>query len=178
MRVTEAWRPFVGGAITTGLCLGGTLALGTRGGYESLRLLEAAIPTIRFVCSSLITASATILALMLTLLGLSLNTDRPLAKSHYLRVRRIARWDAIGFLASLLFLLLLSLPLQESDQVPRGWFDVIYYAVLSISSLLAGYLSVVVLLLYEMISDLIEVFGLEQEDHPLLDSEEVERSAE
>lgn len=168
----ESWKPLTGGLVTGALCLGGTLAMGLPGDFEALARLEAAIPTIRFLCSSLIAASATILALMLTLLGLSLDTGPRLSRSHYLRVKRIARWDAFGFLASVLFLVLLMFPVGQSDNVPAGWYDVVYYTVITISSLLAGYLSVVVLLLYDTLAQLITALGLQAEDHPVLESEE------
>ncbi len=168
----EIWKPLAGGLVTGALCLGGTLAMGLPGDFEAMDRLEAAIPTIRFLCSSLIAASASILALMLTLLGLSLDTGPRLARSHYLRVRRIARWDAFGFLGSVLFLVLLIVPVRESEQLPAGWYDVIYYGVVTLASLLAGYLSVVVLLLYDTLAQLITALGLQPEDHPLVEAEE------
>jgi hypothetical protein len=74
----DKWRPLIGGAITATVSLGVTLALGARGDAEALRLVESMVPTLRFLASSLITACATILALMLTVLGLSLDSDHRL----------------------------------------------------------------------------------------------------
>lgn len=165
------WQPLAGGVATALIALGANIALGSRGDFEALRLLEAAIPTVQFLCSALIAASATILALMLTLLGLSLNMEKKLVQGHYLQVKQIARWATLGFLASVLLLVLLTFPLEESDTVPVRWYDVIYYAVLAGSSLLAGYLSVVVLLLYNTIASIIDAFGLAQDDHPLVAQE-------
>lgn len=171
MKRSDRWRPLFGGAATAVVCLGVTLSLGARGDAEALRLVESIVPTLRFLASSLITACATILALMLTVLGLSLDSDKQLVEDHYERVRQIALWTTIGFLASLFFLLVLTVPLFESDKVPSSWYSVIYYAFLSFASLLAGYVSSVVLMLYDTLSDMIEAVGLDRDDHPLVDGE-------
>lgn len=174
MKRAEKWRPLIGGAITAVVCLGVTLALGAQGDAEALRRVESIVPTLRFLASSLITACATILALMLTVLGLSLDSERRLVEDHYVRVRQIARWDSFGFLASVFFLLALTVPLFESEKIPSTWYSVIYYAFLTFASLLAGYVSSVVLMLYETLSDMIEAVGLGREDHPLVDDGEPE----
>lgn len=167
----EDRKPLAGGLIAAGACLAGTLALGRPGDFEARQLLEATLPTIRFLGSAMITASATILALMLTLLGLSFSTEHRLSGDHYRRIRRIARYDAVVLVGALLFLVLLTMPVAASDNFPSGWFDWLYYGVLGTASLLAGWLSAIVFMLYGTISDIVEVSGLRREDHPLLASE-------
>ena len=172
MKRTDKWRPLIGGAATAAVCLGATLALGAQSDAEALRLVESIVPTLRFLASSLITACATILALMLTVLGLSLDTEHQLVEDHYERVRQIARWTAFGFLAALFFLLVLTVPLFESEKIPATWYSTIYYAFLSFASLLAGYVSTIVLMLYDTLSDMIEAVGLGRSDHPLVEDGE------
>lgn len=171
MLYVEERKPLIGGLIAAGACLAGTLALGWPGDFEARQLLDATLPTIRFLCSAIITASATILALMLTLLGLSFSTEHRLSGDHYRRIRRIARYDAVALVGALLFLVLLSMPVAESEKFPPAWFDWLYYGVLGIASLLAGWLAAIVFMLYDTISDLVEVSGLRRDDHPLIASD-------
>lgn len=154
--------------MTAGACLGGAIALGNPGDFEARQLLEASLPTLRFLCSAMITGSGTILALMLTLLGLSFSTEHRLARSHYLRIRWIARHVAVSMVGALLFLLFLTMPVAESDRFPAGWFEGLYYSVLGAASLLAGWLATVVFMLYGTISDIVEVSGLRRRDHPMI----------
>lgn len=58
-----------GGAFTALFAVGVMSLVGRVGDYQARRLLEATIPTIRFLSSSVMTASATVLALMLTMLA-------------------------------------------------------------------------------------------------------------
>lgn len=161
--------PLIGGVLTAGLCLAGTIGLGAPGDWEAMQRLEAVQPTLRFLASTVITAAATILALMLTLLGLSSSSERQLKEWYYLRVRRIAGYATFALIGSIFFLLLLIIPLAESgSEFPDGWYDKVYYAMLGAASLFAGCLAVVVFMLYSTISDLVDVVGLGKEDHPMV----------
>lgn len=171
-------KPLIGGVLAAAACLAGTLALGNPGDYQARQLLEATLPTLRFLCSAMITASATVLALMLTLLGLSFSTEHRLSGDHYRRIRRIARYDSIALVGALLFLVMLTMPVAESENFPTGWFEGLYYGVLGTASLLAGWLSAIVFMLYDTISAIVEVSGLGREDHPLVAGEPESRSAE
>lgn len=160
----DRWRPLIGGAVTAVVCLGVTLALSSQGDAQALHLLESTVPTLRFLASTALTASATILALMLTVLGLSLDSEPRLVEDHYERIRRIAYWATWGFLAGLLFLLLLTVPLYESKAIPPRWYSIIYYSLMSLGSLLAGLVATVVLMLYNTLSDMIDAVGLGREN--------------
>jgi hypothetical protein len=103
------------------------------------------------------TASATILALMLTLLAFSSQHDAQLKATHYERVRQIALVDTITFSAAIILLLILSLPLAESQDIPQTWYTVVYYLTMVYASALGGALISIVLLLYNAIVDMIRV---------------------
>jgi hypothetical protein len=160
--------PLVGGVATAVLCLASTIGLGAPGDWEALQRLEAIQPTLRFLSSTTITAAATILALMLTLLGLSASSKQRLKEVYYLRIRRIAGYATFALIGSLFFLLLLIIPIEESDSFPEGWFDKLYYGMLGAASLFCGCLSVIVFMLYGTISDLVDVVGLGKDDHPMV----------
>lgn len=139
----------------------GGYAVGSITGFEAVRLLGASLPTVRFLASGMMTATATILALMLTLLSLSYGTDFRMRDVHYRRVKAIARVDTIGFVVSTVFLLLLIIPLEETDQVSAAWYDKIYYGVLATSAGLGGLLIAIVLMLYHTVRDVIDTIAAE-----------------
>lgn len=146
------------------------VVLGNVGDTEARRLLEAIIPTSRLFCSSILTVSATILALMLTMIGLGHNADRNLAADHYHRIIKIALYDAILFSLAAVMFVLHCVPVYESDSLPPWWYPTIYYGVLVASSLLAGGAVSIVTLLYLAVKDVVEVVALGNTDHPYSDS--------
>ena len=141
--------------------------LGTLSGYEAKVLIKNSLSGLNVLCNTIVLASATILALLLTLLGLSSTSNSKLMESHYRHVMQIARVDTVVFIMSLLSFLIFNLPITESENVPANWFTIIYYVSLGISAVLSASLIVVVLMLYNTVINIIKIVGLGQEDHPL-----------
>ena len=134
----------------------GTFLVGRLGNGEALALLEATFPTTRFMCSAAITASSTVLALMLTLLSFTSNTEQKLKNDYYNRIKQIALMDVIAFIGAIFLLMLINLPLQESEKL-YPYYKVIYYINIGYSSLLGGILISIVIMLYESARDIILV---------------------
>lgn len=145
----------VGAVLAAAVAFGGAYSIGNLGGVEAIGLIQSSLPTSRFLASALMTSSATILALMLTLLSLSHGTDFRLHPIHYRRVRIIALVDATAFVAATVFLLLLNIPVEETKNVPARWYDTLYYIMLGVSSALGGVLIGIVLMLYHTVRDVI-----------------------
>lgn len=162
-------RAIIGGIISLIIILLGTLILGKLSGYEAKILIKKSLSGMNTLCNTIALASATILALLLTVLSISSNSKSKLKRDYYLQVLHIAKLDTIVFIASILSFLLLNLPITESDTVPDNWFNVIYYSSLSISSILTSGLIVVVLMLYNSIVSIIKIVGLGMDNHPLAD---------
>lgn len=149
----------IGGAVAA-LIMGGVLfSVGSLSTWEARSLLEAALPTVRFLCSSLMTATATTLALMLTLLSLSTSSDRTIKSAHFERIRLIAFVDVVAFVGATLLLAILVVPFSEASDIPSGWYKGIYYSMTFFSSLLSGVLVAVMLLLYAAVRDMIDTVG-------------------
>lgn len=148
LRFVDQRVALAGGALTAAITFGTMYGLGSLGPLEAQGLLEGTLPTIRFLCSTVGTASATILALMLTLLSLSHTTDLQLKHVHYVRIRQIS-WMASGALVlSIGVLMLLVVPLSEAERFPTDLFGVVYYTFIGLSALLGGVMvSLVVMLL-------------------------------
>ncbi|REJ82717.1 MAG: hypothetical protein DWQ36_20030 [Acidobacteria bacterium] len=179
------WRPdftlpAITGSTAAVIGVGALVALGGISDWKGLALLEATLPTTRFLCAALITSSATILALMLTILSLGAGSEVKLNRGFYRSIRRIARLDTVAFVGAVLFLLLISIPLVEGDNVPTGWYDIVYYVTIGISCLLAGLVVTIVTMLYQAIDAAIVVLGYGAGDHPLLqpDDDQAEASTE
>lgn len=160
-----------GGVLTSCVIMLGTLIVGGVSGFEADVLLESMLDTARFLFSAVITASATILALMLTLLSVSFNTESRLKPGHYHRVNQIALFDTVAFVTAMVFLLFLVVPLTESGNAPATFYQIYYYAVLAGSAVQGGLVVTIVLMLYTTVRDMIVIFGFGDEDHPLVDTE-------
>lgn len=165
-------RALTGGVIAAIITFLASYISGRVTGMEALAMLEAMLPTTRFLCSAVMTGSATILALMLTLLSLSHGAQYELQSVHYRRVRQIAWIDSVAFIAATIFLLFLNVPVGGAEKVPAPWFSTIYYAVLTLSSLLGGLLISVILMLYNTLAKLIKVIDPEVDEAPLARDEQ------
>lgn len=160
-------RALLGGLVSLFIILLGSLLLGELSGYEAKILIKKSLSGLNTLCNTIALASATILALLLTVLSISSNSKPKLKKDHYIHILQIAKLDTAVFIAAVISFLLLNLPITESDNVPDNWYNYIYYSSLSISSILSSGLIVVVLMLYNIIVDMIQIIGLKRYDHPL-----------
>ncbi|MEJ1221367.1 hypothetical protein [Sediminicola sp. 1XM1-17] len=169
-------RALLGGGISLLIITAGTFLLGHLSGYEAKVLIKNSIDGLNTLCNTIALASATILALLLTLLSLSSSATSKLKEEHYRHVLLIAKVDTTVFIASVMAFLLLNLPITESDSVPNNWFNTIYYISLAISSVLSSALIVVVLMLYNTVANIIKIVGLGEKDHPLAIQEEEDQT--
>jgi hypothetical protein len=162
----------LGGALATLVALVGSLSVGHISGVKGHVLLQAMMPSFRFLCFAAISGSTTTLALMLTLLGLSRNSGTTLKATHYQRIKQIAFVDLIVFLMGDLFLLLFTIPIQETGTVPLEWFSTIYYITITMASVLGGLLFTVMLMLFNALRDIIDVMGMGITDNPIVQNDD------
>ncbi len=169
-------RAIVGGLIATCIIGLGTFLLGNLSGYEAKQLIESSLSGVNTFFNTVVLASATILALLLTLLSVSSGSNSKLKEEHYRYVLKIARLVTIIFISSITSFLLLNLPVTESNDVPNNWYAYIYYISIGLASIHCGGIIAVVLMLYNTISNIIKIVGLKDKDHPLssIDAEEIE----
>ncbi len=171
-------RAIVGGIVSTVVMGAGTFILGQISGYKALELLKNSMSGINMLCNTVILGSTTILALMLTLLGISRESESRLTDRHYKDVLMIAKSDTILIVAAVITFLLLNLPISESKEVSSTWFEAIYYVSLGMASLLGGGFIAVVMMLYGTITNIILIVGLNIKDHPLISKEDAEDAEE
>lgn len=123
----DSKRAAIGGGVAALVALAGMIIVNVSTGSEARFLLEGMLPSIRFLCSAVMTATATVLALMLTLLSITGTQEEQLKPLHYDRVRQIAKADSVTFAAALILLLVVSVPLAEPSEVPDNWYTIVYY---------------------------------------------------
>ncbi|MFN7118717.1 MAG: hypothetical protein ACK4TA_18100 [Saprospiraceae bacterium] len=114
---------------------------------EARELLYALQNPSLFFGSAVATSSATILALMLTILSLTHNADKQFGKDLYDNIRAAAVISTYTFLGSILLLLTLCLPVGEFKEIPGNWFQYIYYILSLLNGLLAGLMTSIILIL-------------------------------
>lgn len=164
-------RALTGGALATAVTLVGMWLSGAASGADVTLLLRDFVPNAQSFTDTIVLASATILALMLTLLGMSSGSDSQLKAAHYIRIKQIAYGDTLVFVVALTVGLLLNVPLDESTKLSGTLETVTYYGALTLSALLGGALVAIVLMIYNTVTDMIDVLALGKEEHPLYDTQ-------
>ncbi|MDN3492562.1 hypothetical protein [Winogradskyella bathintestinalis] len=166
-----------GGALATLFTGLGIFLLGNVSGYEAKHLLKESLEGLNMLCNTIVLASATILALLLTLLSVSSSSQNTIKKRHYYQVLSIAKFDVILFISALIIFQFFNIPITESDNVPTSWYDMIYWVTLASTSVISGMMIGVILMLYNAVTNLIAIIGLD-EDHPMLSNEEADEKIE
>ncbi|WP_417857601.1 hypothetical protein [Xanthomarina gelatinilytica] len=154
------------GGVATFLFMGlGAFLLGNLSGYEAKVLIDTSLSGISMLCNTIVLGSATILALLLTLLGISSGVESKIKKVHYYQVLNIAKFDTLLFIGALLLFQFFNIPITESENLPTSWFAYIYWATLFFSSLLSGFMVTVILMLFTTFRDIINIVGFKKKDY-------------
>lgn len=158
-------KALVGGVLAGSIAFGGQWIVGqVYSGYEARQLLEAVASSSLYLGGSIVTASATIIALMLTMISLSKQSNSEFDAIFFKRIQKIGQLSAIALISGILLLLFLSIPLQESDQVPAYYFKPIYYILIVFVALLSGLMVSIILMLLNAINSLINIVSPSFED--------------
>ncbi len=152
-------RALVGGLLTGVIAVGAQFVIGlVYSDTQALQLLDTLIEAARSLTMGIVTASATILALMLTILSISSTADHQLQSSFYKRVRNIARFNTVALVASTLMLLLFNFPIEEGQSLPPDWFRIVYYVLVAALAGITGLFVGTVLMLFETVEGIINIY--------------------
>lgn len=121
---------------------------------QARTMIEAMAPSTRTLCFASITASSTIIPLMLTILSFAQRLEREFDELFYRQIKLTARLSSAALVLSVTVLMILTVPLLESEAL-RSWFQTIYYVLVAGVSSIAGLVVTVVLILYRSLSDII-----------------------
>ena len=175
---SENRKAIYGGIIATVITGLGIFLLGQLSGYEAKELIESSHSGLNMLCNTITLASATILTLLLTLLGISTGTESKLKSEHYYQVLDIAKLDTVLIISALVMFQLFNIQITEADNVPLNWYSTIYWASLCCTSILSGMMITVVLMLYTTITTIIHIVGLKNDHRLITDEKEEEKKEE
>lgn len=155
-----AKRALFGGILAAAVTIGGQFLVGqVYSGTKALQMIQALVPSARAVGTGAVGATATILALMLTMLSLGRRVTGELGKHFFKRIERIGLISTILLIISILLLLILSIPLEESEKLPTSWYRIVYYTLITMTAVIAALLVAIVLMLYNAMESLITVLA-------------------
>ena len=125
--------------------------------YEARSFLAAMTESTLYLNAALATASATILALMLTILGLTRHAHDAFERAFFRRIRTIAVLSTISLCGAIILLVGTSLPVEQSDGVPTAWWKGVYWAYTAATAAEVGLFIGIVLMLLGAIFGIIRV---------------------
>jgi len=159
-----------GGLVTASFLFIVIIGVGRIHSFQARGLIEAVLPTARFLGSTVIAASVTVLALLLTLIGLSLNTKEQFSARLYDRAIRITRLAVVCIVMGVGVLLAVSVPVVEVPEIAPH-YAALYYGLSAAMAVLGGLVTAMGLMIGATLRGLIGAA------HPDGDSDLVEELA-
>ena len=157
MIITSTRKAFIGGFTVFLLALIGALFIGDiYSDTEARVLVEAMSPSLRTLCFAIITASTTVVSLLLTTVGFAHRIKNDFDPHFYQEIKLIAQLCTFLLILAVLTLLALTMPITESDNL-RSWFSVVYYVLIISSAILSALIVSTIIVLYETIKNIIRV---------------------
>lgn len=153
---TELKGALLGGAVVFIGLLGGVILVGNVGDFQALRLIEATLPTARFLAASGVGAGMTVLALMLTLIGITSSSDLTFSEVHFRRIRNVNFLALAVIVVSVSVLVVLAIPIEEVDGL-SSYYSILYYTLAAMISLLGGVIVATSLMIGGTVSGLVEL---------------------
>lgn len=124
------------------------------GAEEAKDLLTAIQKTSLYYGSTIAGASATILALMLTMFSMVIGKDDP-NEETFIRLHAISTLCVLAFIGALFLLLCISFPVVDFEKVPSHFYKYIFYIICGWNGMLAAYMIATILILRDLVSHLI-----------------------
>lgn len=140
----------------------GTIIFATGGIYgaaEAREIAKAVQSSSLYYGAAVITASATILALMITLLSLTYSSDEDFEKETFENLKVIAYLCVISFIAAVALMFIISFPVSDLDKIKDEWTIYYFYGITFWNGILAGYMISVILILKNIAFAMIERFA-------------------
>jgi hypothetical protein len=125
------------------------------GAAEAIVLIDALSRAGLYLGAAVATASATTIALMLTMLGVIRNVDEDFDITTYRSVSNIAKLATVSLLTSLLLLLAFVLPTGEFEKMPAQWFSILYECLFATTVIMVALSAAMVVKIYVTIQRVI-----------------------
>lgn len=127
----------VGGGVAVVALFVTIILIGRVGSFEAPVIIEAAVSTAHFFAAAAVGGSLTVLALLLTLLGLSLGSEYHFSDALYTRAAFLTRLSVTSIILGTAILLASAMPIGEVDQLAI-YHDIFYYGLSAALSILGG----------------------------------------
>lgn len=98
----------------------------------------------------------TVLALMLTLIGITSSSDLTFSDVHFWRIRNVNLLALAVIVAGVSVLVVLAIPMEEVDGL-RPYYSILYYTLAAMISLLGGVIVATSLMIGGTVSGLVEL---------------------
>lgn len=161
----------VGGLVTASFLFVVIIGVGQIHSFEARGLIESVLPTARFLASTVIGAAVTVLALLLTLIGLSLDSKEQFSTRLYDRAIRITRMAVVCIVMGVAVLLAVSVPVVEVPEISE-LYAALYYGLSAAIAVLGGLVTTMGLMIGATLRGLIGAA------HPEGESDLIEELAE
>ena len=153
--MTSMKQALFGGITIFVVALIGTLLIGRiYSDVQAKGMIEAMAPSIRTLSFAIITASATVISLLLTTVGFAQRIESEFDSQFYEQIKMIARLCSISLILSVSVLLTLTIPLTEAEAL-RSWFTAAYYLLIFCSATLAALVVSTIILLFQTMNHII-----------------------
>ena len=123
---------------------------------EATVLIQALSRAGLYLASAIVTAAATTLALMLTLIGMLKRMESDFDDRTYRNVDLIALLASFTMAIGLAVLLAFTLPVGEFEQLPPGWYIWLYEGLYAATVLMVGMFAATVTILYRTVRQVIQ----------------------
>lgn len=164
----DAMRAATGGVVTLVLAASTGLTVGFVHAWTAKKLVEAVAGVLPYFGSAAMGGGLTILALMLTLLGLVQSARAKFAVTFYRRIVWIGRQACAMFGGAALLLLTMALPVDRVSDHGEALYVAQFYAIAGVLAVLGGVLVSTMMMLQSTLEDLVRVVGIGDDDHPLV----------
>jgi phosphatidylserine synthase len=145
------------------------LAIGSvYGTGQAIDLIGSLADSGLYLGSGIATASATMLALMLTMLSFTRSTDSEFGEDVYRRVYRVSVMATLSLVGAVTLLLILTIPVQEMEGVPPNFFEILYNVLFALVTVCCALVVATVVMIYTVIRTVVA------KTTPLDDFEEAE----
>lgn len=166
----DVTRAAIGGVVTLGMGAGSSAILDSANRFETRHLISSLSKVLPYLASAGIGGGASILALMLTLLSVSRQSDVRFSETFYRRILWIGRQASALFAGCILLLLTMAAPVVEAGAFASAQTLLTgqYYLTAMLTSLISGLSISLIMMLQSTVSDLVMVLGFGVEDHYVL----------
>ena len=166
--VHDVKRAGVGGVIALAFAAVTGAVVGTAGPWKAEEIVESVTAVLPYFGSAAMGAGSTILALMLTLLGVGQSAQTRFSQTFYKRIVWIGRQACLVFAGAALLLLAMAAPVQKLEEGDGTLLVVQFYVIAGSLALLAGLLTSTLMMLQSTLEDLVKVLGIGLEEHPMI----------